>query len=360
MTAITKATAPAALEIVNLEMKFPLHSALLRRILGWVQAVRGVSFTIAQGESFGVVGESGCGKSTLAECIVRLARPTAGQIIFEGADVTHLKGSALRRFRRDVQIVSQDPFESLNPRMTVRQLLLEPLQIHNIGAPAERHERVEELCEAVGIDVSLIDRRPTTFSGGQRQRIAIARALAPRPKLLVLDEPVSALDTSVQAQILNLLNDLRKRLGVSYVFIGHDLAVVRQVCDRIGVMYLGKIVEVGDAETLLQHPVHPYTHTLLRAAGALEPGSDIDLDASVDTTGEVPSPRNPPSGCGFRTRCSRADELCAAVTPELRTFDALHTAACHHPLVPGETSAPSRNQEAGIDRLTRVGQTEPE
>lgn len=323
------------LEVRDLEMKFPLYSSLLRRVLGWVQAVRGVSFTIGPGEAFGIVGESGCGKSTLAECIVRLTRPTAGEIRFEGRDVTGLEGASLRRFRRDVQMVSQDPFESLNPRMTVRQLVREPLQIHGIGTADEQRQRVEELCEAVGIDVSLIDRRPTTFSGGQRQRIAIARALAPGPKLLVLDEPVSALDTSVQAQILNLLNELRERLGVSYVFIGHDLAVVRQVCDRIGVMYLGKMVEVGEADTILHNPVHPYTHTLLRAAGALEPGSDIDLDldASVDSVGEVPSPRNPPSGCGFRTRCANADELCAEVVPELREFGSSHYAATHHPNV---------------------------
>ena len=331
-------SAVPVLEIRDLEMKFPLHSTLLRRVLGHVQAVRGVSFTIRQGESFGIVGESGCGKSTLAECIVRLTRPTAGEIRFDGRDVTGIEGAALRRFRRDVQMVSQDPFESLNPRMTVRQLVREPLQIHGIGTAEEQHRRVEELCEAVGIDVGLIDRRPTTFSGGQRQRIAIARALAPDPKLLVLDEPVSALDTSVQAQILNLLNDLRERLGVSYVFIGHDLAVVRQVCDRIGVMYLGKMVEVGDADALLHNPVHPYTHTLLRAAGALEPGSDIDLDASIDSAGEVPSPRNPPTGCGFRTRCVNADELCAEVVPELREFGGSHYAATHHPIVDAAAS----------------------
>jgi oligopeptide transport system ATP-binding protein len=319
------------LEVEDLGMRFPLHSALLRRVLGWVHAVQGVSFTIAAGESLGIVGESGCGKSTLAECIIRLLQPTQGRIAFLGSEVTGLEGSALRRYRRDIQMVSQDPFESLNPRMTVRQLIREPLQVHGIGTPDEQRERVEELCEAVGLDVNLIDRRPTTFSGGQRQRVAIARALAPGPKLLVLDEPVSALDTSVQAQILNLLNDLRERFHVSYIFIGHDLAVVRQVCDRIGVMYLGRMVEIADTDTLLSSPVHHYTHTLLHAAGALEPGSDIDL-TGLEAQGEMPSPRNPPSGCVFRTRCIRADYTCAQAIPELREFGNGHLAACHHPV----------------------------
>lgn len=325
---------PAAplLEVRGVEMAFPLLSPLLRRNVGSVQAVRGVSFTIEAGESFGVVGESGCGKSTLAECIVQLNRPTRGEVLFEGRDVTRLRGDALRCFRRDVQMVAQDPFESLNPRMTVAQLVREPLQIHGIGTADQQRRRVAELCEAVGINVDLIDRRPTTFSGGQRQRIAIARALASDPKLLVLDEPVSALDTSVQAQTLNLLNDLRERLGVSYIFIGHDLSVVRQVCDRIGVMYLGKVVEIGNTDDVLAAPIHPYTHTLLRAADALEPESAVDLAAEVALTGEVPSPRNPPSGCGFRTRCAFADGICAEVEPEMRSFGDAHGAATHHPL----------------------------
>ncbi|WP_104118337.1 ABC transporter ATP-binding protein [Arthrobacter sp. B1805] len=336
MTPTTDNTLPVAatplLKVEDLEMKFPLHSALLRRTIGWIQAVRGVSFSISPGESLGIVGESGCGKSTLAETVVRLTTPTGGSIVFNGRDVTAAAGGDLRRLRRDVQMVFQDPFQSLNPRMTVRQLIREPMQVHRIGTVEEQQSRVAELCDAVGIDRRLIDRRPTTFSGGQRQRIAIARALAPKPKLLVLDEPVSALDTSVQAQILNLLNELRARMGISYIFIGHDLAVVRQVCDRIGVMYLGKLVELGESETLLEAPRHPYTQTLLSAVKALEADGSIDLTENLPSSGEVPSPKNPPSGCGFRTRCAYATDECASDSPELLDIGSLQEVACHFPL----------------------------
>lgn len=330
-------TATPVLEVEDLEMKFPLQSALFRRTIGWVQAVRGVSLTIRPGESLGIVGESGCGKSTLAETVVRLTTPTGGRIVFNGRDVTAAAGGELRRLRRDIQMVFQDPFQSLNPRMTVRQLIREPLRVHQIGTAEEQQARVEELCDAVGIDRALIDRRPTTFSGGQRQRIAIARALAPEPKLLVLDEPVSALDTSVQAQILNLLNDLRARMGISYIFIGHDLAVVRQVCDRIGVMYLGKLVELGEAETLLEAPAHPYTQSLLSAVKALEADGSIDLGENLPSSGEVPSPKNPPSGCGFRTRCAYATDKCASEIPELLGIGSFQEVSCHFPLINGSS-----------------------
>jgi len=320
------------LQVHDLEKSFPILSPFLRRVTGQISAVRGVSFTVNRGEAIGIVGESGCGKSTLAECLVRLTRPTSGEILFQGRDVSSIEGAELRRYRRSVQVVAQDPFESLSPRMTVRQIISEPMVVHRIGTPASRAKRVVELCEATGIDVKLIDRRPATFSGGQRQRIAIARALAPGPELLVLDEPVSALDTSVQAQILNLLNDLRRDLGISYVFIGHDLGVVRQVCDRVGVMYLGKIVEIGNVHSVLDAPVHPYTGELMKAASALEAEQAADLMSIERLAGEVPSPKNPPSGCGFRTRCRFATEICAEVAPGFKAYGEDHLAATHHPL----------------------------
>ena len=299
---------------------------------GKVQAVSDVSFDVLPGEAFGLVGESGCGKSTTVRSVLQAPPPTSGQVLFKGKELTALHGKALRSARKGVQMVFQDPFSSLNPRWKVRDCIAEPLRIHRVGTRAEQLQRVEELLELVGLDVRRhADRRPNELSGGQCQRVGIARALALAPDLIVFDEAVSSLDVSIQAQILNLLEGLRQELHLTAVFIAHDLAVVKQVSDRVGVMYLGKLCEVGSASSLYQDPVHPYTGALISAIPRPDP-TDQARGQRIRLTGDLPSPADPPSGCRFRTRCPNAQELCAIEEPVMRRFDDQHFAACHFPL----------------------------
>jgi oligopeptide transport system ATP-binding protein len=307
---------------------FPLtQGVLFQRQVGQVKAVDGVSFGLRRGETLGLVGESGCGKSTLAKLLMGVERPTSGSVHFEDRDVFSLSRAELRRLRPRMQLVMQDPYTSLNPRMTVGDIVGEPFAIH--GDPeGGRNTRVRELLEVVGLEPDHVNRYPHQFSGGQRQRIGIARALALRPDVIICDEPVSALDVSVQAQVMNLLGDLQREFGLSYIFIAHDLAVVRHISDRVAVMYLGKIVEIGDEEQIYDHPTHPYTQALLSAVPVPDP---TKRSAQIVIEGDVPSPTNPPSGCRFRTRCWKAEDICAAEEPalEVRTGGSEHPSACH-------------------------------
>ena len=315
------------LSVRGLRKTFPIYGGLLGRELAAVHAVDDISFDIAPGETLGLVGESGCGKSTTGRCVLRLIEPSDGTVWFEGSDVMQASGEALRRMRRDMQIIFQDPFASLNPRHTVGGIVGEALVIHKLARNGrEREEKVAALLETVGLRAEHMRRFPHEFSGGQRQRIGIARALAVEPKLIVCDEPVSALDVSVQAQVINLLEDLSARLGLAYLFIAHDLSVVEHISDRVAVMYLGRIVEVASARELYRNPLHPYTEALLSAVPIPDP---TVRRQRVVLQGDVPNPINPPSGCRFRTRCPLAQDICAAEVPPLVRDAEGHAVACH-------------------------------
>lgn len=314
------------LKVSNLKKHFPVKKGLLRRTIGQVFAVDGVSFEIGHGETLGLVGESGCGKSTVGRTILRLIEPTDGKIELGGDDVTHLGKSEMRRYRREMQIIFQDPFSSLNPRMSAGDIVGEPLMVHGLANGKERQEQVAELFERVGLRQGQMKSLPHQFSGGQRQRIGIARALSLNPQLIIGDEPVSALDVSIQAQVINLLMDLQAERGLSYLFIAHDLAVVEHISHRIAVMYLGRIVEHADKKTLFTNPQHPYTEALLSAVPI--PNPEIKREKRV-LQGDVPSPIKPPSGCHFHTRCPYAEERCRVETPALKQLEPGHWVSCH-------------------------------
>jgi peptide/nickel transport system ATP-binding protein len=323
---------PVILELRGVRKEYPVTAgAVLQRKVGSVQAVRGIDLVLRQGESLGVVGESGCGKSTLGRMIVGLERPSGGSVLFEGTDLTKLKGSELRRRHRDLQLMFQDPYSSLDPRMRVGSIIREPLVVQGIGTNAEQHERVSALLREVGLAPHAVELYPHEFSGGQRQRIGLARALALNPRLIVTDEPVSALDVSIRSQILNLMKRLQANHGLTYVFISHDLSVVRYIADRIGVMYLGKLVEIGTGDDVYARPAHPYTAGLLSSVPVPNPALQR-ARVAIPMIGELPSPLHPPSGCPFRTRCPRAQALCAEEEPALGPFGGEHYAACHFPL----------------------------
>jgi oligopeptide/dipeptide ABC transporter ATP-binding protein len=321
----------ALLEVRSLKKYFPIRKGVLQREVDRVHAVDDVTLSVRKGETIGLVGESGCGKSTFGRCIVRLLEPTEGDVVFEGRSIGKLGPRALRPLRREMQMVFQDPYASLNPRKRVGTIISDPMKIHGIGDRGERKKRVEELLEVVGLSPEHYNRFPHEFSGGQRQRIGVARALALRPKLVVADEPVSALDVSIQAQMVNLLEDLQHDFGLTYVFIAHDLGVVRHVSDRIAVMYLGKLVELSPAEELYTRPIMPYTEALLSAVPIPDPDLS-DKRERIVLQGDVPSPIHPPSGCRFHPRCRYATEICSQVEPPLVDYGNGHLAACHHPL----------------------------
>ncbi len=325
----TAASSENLLEVQDLKVYFPVTAGILfRRKVADVRAVDGISFFVKKGETLGLVGESGCGKSTTGRAVLQLLRPTAGKVIFEGNDLTLYKGGDLRRLRRKAQMIFQDPYASLNPRMSVGAIIAEPLVIHGLYKGRERRERVSELLRVVGLNPYYASRYPHEFSGGQRQRIGIARALAVQPSFLVCDEPVSALDVSIQAQIINLLEELQEQLGLTYLFIAHDLAVVRHISDRVAVMYLGKFMELADRNELYENPLHPYTKALLSAIPIPDPAVESTRERII-LTGDVPSPLRPPSGCVFHTRCPIAIEECSQRIPEWREAGPNHWVACH-------------------------------
>ncbi|MFT4263030.1 MAG: dipeptide ABC transporter ATP-binding protein [Nocardioides sp.] len=318
------------LEVTDLKMHFPIKSSgLIRRTIGAVKAVDGVSFALEAGGSLGLVGESGCGKSTTGRLVTRLYEPTHGSIGFEGRDIAKASPRELKPLRRDIQMIFQDPYTSLNPRQTVGAIVGAPLEIHKLVPKDKVIPRVQELLEIVGLNPEHYNRYPHEFSGGQRQRIGIARALTLQPKLLVADEPVSALDVSIQAQVINLLQDLQREFGIAFLFIAHDLSIVRHFSPQIAVMYLGKIVEIGDRDTIYNRPHHPYTQALLSAAPDIKQAEVGGRRERIRLTGDVPSPINPPSGCRFRTRCPIAREICAKVEPPLLQLGREHKVACH-------------------------------
>ena len=328
----TARTGEVVLKAENLVKYYPIKAGVLRRTVGQVKAVDGVSFELYKGETLGIVGESGCGKSTLGRMLMRLEEPTAGKLTFDGVDVYSQTGGDMRRLRRDIQIVFQDPYTSLNPRKTVGDIVGEPFEIHREVVPkGGRRQRVQELLELVGLNPEHINRYPHQFSGGQRQRIGIARGVALNPKVIICDEPVSALDVSVQAQVVNLLEKLQNELGLAYVFIAHDLSVVRHISDRVGVMYLGKLVELGDEDQIYSRPTHPYTQALLSAVPLPDP-TMRKMREQIVLTGDVPSPANPPAACRFHTRCWKAQEICSIDEPlliERPDGESAHLSACH-------------------------------
>ena len=317
------------LEVKNLKMYFPVGGGFLsRKPVGYVKAVDDVSFTVKRGETLGLVGESGCGKTTTGRCILQLYKPTAGSVIFNGQELTKLNTKKMRAMRREMQVIFQDPYSSLNPRMTAGNIIGEPLIVHGLVKGKEEYrQKVAELLSNVGLNPYMADRFPHEFSGGQRQRIGVARALSVSPKFIVADEPVSALDVSIQAQIINLLEDLQQQFNLTYLFIAHDLSVVRHISDRVGVMYLGHLVEMADRNEIYRNPIHPYTKALLSAVPIPDPVLDAQRER-VLLTGEVPSPLNPPSGCVFHPRCPVANDSCSATLPELREVEPDHHAAC--------------------------------
>ena len=318
------------LDVQDLKMYFPItQGIIIQRHVGDIKAVDGISFSIKKGETMGLVGESGCGKSTTGRAILQLYRPTAGHVYFQNEDLTKLKGESLRRKRRQMQMIFQDPYASLNPRMTVGGIIGEPLEVHNIHRTRnERRERVQELLKVVGLNPYFVNRYPHEFSGGQRQRIGVARALAVNPEFIVCDEPISALDVSIQAQIINLLEDLQNEFGLTYLFIAHDLSVVRHISDRIAVMYLGKLAELAERDELYNNPLHPYTQALLSAVPIPDPKIE-EKRQRIILEGDVPSPANPPKGCNFCTRCPRVMDICYEVDPEFRDLGGGHWVACH-------------------------------
>jgi oligopeptide/dipeptide ABC transporter ATP-binding protein len=315
------------LEVTDLKKHFPIYRGVFSKVSGHVYAVDGVSFSIGRGETLGLVGESGCGKSTVGRTLLRLLEPTSGTVRIAGEDITHLDGPHLLPYRRRMQMIYQDPYASLNPRMTAGEIVGEPMVVHQSGTPAERRERVASLFDRVGLRPEAINSYPHEFSGGQRQRIGIARALALNPELIVGDEPVSALDVSIQAQIINLLMDLQDEFGLSYLFVAHDLAVVEHISHRVAVMYLGRIVEMTDRQSLFEMPLHPYTEALLSAVPI--PKASARARKRVILTGDVPSPINPPPGCHFHARCPYAMPRCKVEVPALREIVPGHVAACH-------------------------------
>ena len=316
------------LEVKNLRKYFPIKKGLIiERKVGDVRAVDGVSFQVEAGKTYGLVGESGCGKSTTGRVLMRLLKPTAGEVFFDGRDVTRMDRKALQTLRQEIQIIFQDPYASLNPRKTVGQIIMEPLNIHKKGTKVERRARVKELLQVVGLSEDFLERYPHEFSGGQRQRICIARALILNPRLIVCDEPISALDVSIQAQIINLLRSLQEQYGFAYIFIAHDLSVVKYISDTIGVMYLGKLVEQTDHDSLFREPLHPYTQALISSIPAEHPAERKE-DAPL-LEGEIPSPFDPPSGCAFHPRCSYAMRKCSVEIPEMITHSEGRNVRCH-------------------------------
>ena len=317
------------LDVRGLQMHFPVSKGVIfQSKVGEIKAVDGVSFQIMRGETLGLVGESGCGKTTIGRCILQLLKPTGGEVRFRGEDLTQLSGKEMRPLRKELQVIFQDPYGSLNPRMTVGSIVEEPLIIHKIGDRNERKNRMQELFEVVGLNPNMMDRYPYEFSGGQRQRIGIARALAVNPTFIVCDEPVSALDVSIQAQVINLLRSLQERFDLTYLFIAHDLSVVRHISDRVAVMYLGKIVEITGRDELYRDPKHPYTRALLSAVPIPDPVVEASRERII-LTGDVPSPIDPPKGCSFHPRCPFAMDVCREITPVLKPTSEGHSVACH-------------------------------
>ena len=316
------------LKVDNLVKHFPIYRGVFQRQVGAVRAVDGVTFDVYRGETLGLVGESGCGKSTTGRTILQLYRPTSGSVNFDGQDLVALKGEELRQMRRKMQMIFQDPYASLNPRMTVGEIIGEPLMVHNVASGKEIKERITHLLDIVSLSSAFANRYPHEFSGGQRQRIGVARALALQPEFIVCDEPISALDVSIQAQVINLLEDLQKQFNLTYLFIAHDLSVVRHISDRVAVMYLGVLVELADRDTMYNNPLHPYTQALLSAVPIPDPLAEERRQRTV-LEGDVPSPVNPPSGCRFRTRCHLAYSYCAEAQPDWREVQPGHFVACH-------------------------------